>query len=115
MTKSSPTFLLAAIALSVVAGFAGSAANRAGQRDVVVPEGPWLTGNCYRVFPHDRDQFYVFKVLGFRQFEPAIGGPWIQVESYPPPLSQPGARPPAPLWLNTQSLFAVQAWTCKEP
>jgi hypothetical protein len=68
----------------------------------------WEVGRCYRVYPHDRDQFY-----GFRVLEPPRGQ-WVRAQPDPPPLQRPGMPPPAPFWLNTSSLFGVQEWTCAE-
>jgi hypothetical protein len=67
---------------------------------------PWQVGRCYRVFPENRDQLYIFKVAA-----PPIG-PWIRVETDPAATRVPGARPQSPLWLNANTLFAVQEWTC---
>ena len=69
---------------------------------------PWQVGRCYRVFPADRDQTYIFKVLG-----PASGD-WLRVQSDPAASRVPGARPTVPLWLNLQSPFAIQEWPCTE-
>jgi hypothetical protein len=66
----------------------------------------WQVGQCYRVFPENRDQLYIFKVL-----EPPAGS-WIRVQSDPKSPVVPGARPQVPLWLNTNSAFAVQEWSC---
>jgi hypothetical protein len=68
----------------------------------------WEVGRCYRVFPHDRDQFYRFRVL-----EPQRGQ-WVRVEPDPPPIKTPAMRQQAPLWLNVNSQFAVQEWTCAD-
>ena len=38
---------------------------------------PWQAGHCYRIFPENRDQMYVFKVI-----EPS-SGPWIRVQTDP--------------------------------
>lgn len=67
---------------------------------------PWQVGQCYRVFPADRDTLYTFKVL-----EPPVGG-WVRVESAPSSPLTPGGLRQAPLWLNTASAFAVQEWSC---
>jgi hypothetical protein len=66
----------------------------------------WQVGQCYRVFPENRDQLYIFKVL-----EPPAGS-WIRVQSDPQTPLAPGARPAAALWLNTTSVFAVHEWSC---
>jgi hypothetical protein len=66
----------------------------------------WEVGECYRVFPANRDQLYIFKVL-----EPPRGA-WIRVQSDPSNPPVPGARPQVPLWLNQSSAFAVQQWPC---
>ena len=67
---------------------------------------PWQAGHGYRIFPENRDQLYVFKVI-----EPS-SGPWIRVQTDPAAPRVPGARPEAPLWLNGNAVFAVQEWTC---
>jgi hypothetical protein len=70
-------------------------------------DAPWQVGRCYRVFPSAPDKFHTFKVLE-RQ-----SGAWVRVE--PSPASSvpvPGGRPQAPLWINTDSPFAVQEWSC---
>jgi hypothetical protein len=46
---------------------------------------PWQIGRCYRVFPAERDQTYVFKVLD----PPA--GQWLRVQSDPAAPRVPGA------------------------
>jgi hypothetical protein len=94
----------------VIAGLASVAsitAPRSPQRDSAQESAqPWQEGKCYRVFPADRDQLYVFKVLE----EPA--GQWVRVQADPAGIRVPGAKPQAPLWLNVASQFAVQEWTC---
>jgi hypothetical protein len=67
---------------------------------------PWQVGHCYRVFPENRDQLYIFKVAA------PPTGPWIRVETDPAATRVPGAKPQTPLWLNANTLFAVQEWTC---
>lgn len=67
---------------------------------------PWEVGRCYRVFPADRDQLYIFKVI-----EPPAGS-WVRVQPDPAGIRVPGARAQAPLWLNLNSPFAVQEWSC---
>jgi hypothetical protein len=67
---------------------------------------PWVVGRCYRVFPSEPDRFQTFKVL-----EPATGI-WVRVQPSPSSPMVPGARPQAPLWINTSTPFAVQEWTC---
>ena len=84
---------------------AGGPAGLAAQDVQEAPE-PWQPGRCYRVFPAERDQLYVFRVV-----EPPSGG-WVRVQADPSSARVPGARPAAPLWLNTASLFAVQEWAC---
>ncbi|MGH9371298.1 MAG: hypothetical protein ACRD15_07200 [Vicinamibacterales bacterium] len=68
----------------------------------------WQVDRCYRVYPHDRDQFY-----GFRVLEPPKGQ-WVRAQPDPAPMQGPGMRPPAPFWLNADSLFGVQEWPCSE-
>jgi hypothetical protein len=68
----------------------------------------WQVGRCYRVFPHDRDQFYHFRVLE------APSGQWVRVQPHPAPIKTPAMRPQAPLWLNANSQFAVQEWSCSD-
>lgn len=69
-------------------------------------QGPWDVGKCYRVFPQDRDQFYLFRVV-----EPPQGG-YVRVAAEPPPRLGTGAPPPMPFWLVTGALFGVQEWPC---
>ncbi len=79
-------------------------------QDSTVPAGaPWQVGRCYRVFPSTANTFHTFKVL-----EPASGG-WVRVQPSPSSPVVPGARPQAPLWINGQSPFAVQEWSCDSP
>ena len=88
-----------------------AAAYLTGGRERLIAQSPspdlWQIGRCYRVYPHDREQFYDFRVLE------AIRGHWVRAEPDPPPLQRPGMPPPAPFWLNTDSLFAVQQWRCE--
>jgi hypothetical protein len=73
------------------------------------PQGElWEVGRCYRVYPHDRDTFYGFRVLE------APKGQWVRALPDPPPMQRPGMPAPAPFWLNTSSLFGVQEWSCAE-
>jgi hypothetical protein len=69
---------------------------------------PWQVGQCYRVFPADRDTFYTFKVLD------APEGPWVRVQSVPASPPVPGANPPVVQWLNSTSAFMVQQSECPE-
>ena len=85
-------------------GVAGHARQTATQE--AATEQLWRVGECYRVFPANRDQLYTFKVL-----EPPRGA-WIRVQTDPSNAPVPGARPQAPLWLNQTSAFAVQQWPC---
>jgi hypothetical protein len=66
----------------------------------------WQTGRCYRVFPSDPDAFHLFKVMDI----PIAG--WVRVQTQPVLPPAPGVPPPAALWLNTNSPFAVQEWPC---
>jgi hypothetical protein len=75
-------------------------------RAAAQPVAQWQSGQCYRVFPHNRDQFYVFKVIERAE------GTWVRVEVDPRNPVVPGARPALPLWLNTDALFAAQEWPC---
>lgn len=68
--------------------------------------GPWEVGKCYRVFPQDRDTFYLFRVV-----EPPQGG-YVRVAAEPPPRLGTGAPPPAPFWLVISSQFGVQESSC---
>lgn len=68
--------------------------------------GPWEVGKCYRVFPQDRDQFYLFRVV-----EPPHGG-YVRVAAEPLPRLGTGGPPPAPFWLIIDSQFGVQEWPC---
>jgi hypothetical protein len=51
---------------------------------------------------------HIFKVAA------APNGPWIRVHSDPAATKVPGARPEAPLWLNANTVFAVQEWSCSD-
>jgi hypothetical protein len=82
-----------------------SSSTAASQSQPAAPQ-PWQVGQCYRIFPADRDTLYTFKVL-----EPPVGG-WVRVESAPSSPPTPGGLRQAPLWLNTTAAFAVQEWSC---
>ena len=97
--------LLVAAAISVLGvGVALHARHTAPQG--AATEQLWQVGECYRVFPANRDQLYTFKVLESPR------GDWIRVQNDPSNAPVPGARPQAPLWLNQTSAFAVQQWPC---
>ena len=98
------TFLTATVVLGISAAVYLSAGRERLNAQSPSPE-LWEVGRCYRVYPHDREQFYDFRVL-----EP-MRGHWVRAEP-DPLLRRPGMAPPAPFWLNTDSLFAVQQWSC---
>jgi hypothetical protein len=90
----------------VLAGVVRLSPRAASAQPDVRPQ-PWQVGKCYRVFPADRDQLYIFKVL-----EPPAGA-WVRVQSDPSNPEVPGARPQAAVWLNTASAFSIQEWPCQ--
>ena len=67
---------------------------------------PWEVGKCYRVYPQDRDQFYLFRVV-----EPPTAT-YVRVAAEPLPRLGTGAPPPMPFWLVINSQFGVQEWPC---
>jgi hypothetical protein len=93
------------VSAALVAASAGISSTQVSE---VKPSRPWQVGQCYRVFPADRDTIYTFKVL-----EPS-SGPWIRVMALPSTPLGPGAKPQAALWINSASTFAVQEWSCTD-
>jgi hypothetical protein len=96
------------VAAASLAGIAAGQGRAEPDRQFAPAREPFEVNRCYRVFPHDRDQFYLFRVVA------APSGPWVAVQTEPPPRRVPGGQPPAPLWLNANGLFAVQEWSCAE-
>ena len=99
--------LFCSIAIATLTGLAASQ-ERAEPTQPARAAEPFQVDRCYRVFPQNRDQFYLFRVVA------APSGPWVAVQTEPAPRRVPGGPPPAPLWLNANGLFAVQEWTCAE-
>jgi len=93
----------AAVATATAVASVGLARQEVGQS-----REPWQAGRCYRVFPEDREQLYIFKVL-----DPPSGG-YVRVQTDPSAQRVPGARPQQPLWLSTAGMFAVQEWPCSD-
>jgi hypothetical protein len=111
--KASSGVVMKSLVLAGIVGMVGACAFVVGLRatagqDAADRTEPFVVGRCYRVFPADRDQTYIFKVIG-----PATGE-WLRVQSDPAAPRVPGARPTVPLWLNLRSPFAVQEWSCSE-
>jgi hypothetical protein len=94
------------VSAALVAASAGISSTQVSEQ--VTASRPWQVGQCYRVFPADRDTIYTFKVL-----EPP-SGPWIRVMALPSTPLGPGAKPQAALWINSASTFAVQEWSCTD-
>jgi hypothetical protein len=80
----------------------------AGQTSSAAAVNMFQVGQCYRVFPANRDTFYTFKVLE------APSGPWVRVQQMPALPPVPGARPGVTQWLNSGSAFMVQEWSCQD-
>jgi hypothetical protein len=77
-------------------------------QDSAAGASPWQVGRCYRVFPSTPDKFHSFRVLE----NPSNG--WVRVEPWrPSSIPVPGGPAQAALWINTQSPFAVQEWSCE--
>ncbi len=98
--------VLLAVVLGVVVRLNPRAVSASSPQAGAGPQ-PWQVGKCYRVFPSNRDQLYIFKVL-----EPPAGS-WIRVQADPSNPEVPGARPQAAVWLNAASAFSIQEWTCQ--
>jgi hypothetical protein len=67
---------------------------------------PWQTGGCYRVYRIGNDVPEIFKVAASPE------GSWVRVEADPRAPWVPGGRPTARVWLNLNSVFVVQEWSC---
>jgi hypothetical protein len=100
--------IVCGLAAASLAGVAARQGRDEPERPTVAAREPFEVDRCYRVFPQNRDQFYLFRVVA------APSGPWVAVRTEPAPTRVPGGRPPAPLWLNANGLFAVQEWGCAE-
>ena len=96
------------VAFAAVAGITVGQERGEPQRQTAAAKEPFEVQRCYRVFPQNRDQFYLFRVVG------VPSGPWIPVQTEPAPLRVPGSPPPAPLGLNGNGLFAVQECSCAD-
>lgn len=97
-------------AMSVVtamglAGLLGMAAAPGAARQSVSQE-PWTPGYCYRVTIIYPEQQHTLRVLE------APRGAWVRVVSDPASPRVPGAPPRSPVWLNTASVFTLQAVEC---
>jgi hypothetical protein len=99
--------LTAGLALLLVAGASRLYVVAQSEQSAAAGSTLWQTGRCYRVFPSDPDTFHLFRVMDVPT------GIWVRVQARPLLPQAPGVPPPAPLWLNTSSPFAVQEWPCQ--
>jgi hypothetical protein len=104
------TLVAIGLAVAVAAGIAAAGAHdeRFNQGRNSAGAQPWQVDRCYRVFPANRDTFYTFKVL-----EAPTNG-WVRVQAVPALPTVPGGAQPVTQWLNSQSAFLVQDWSCPE-
>ena len=107
-----PTIPIAALVLAALAGLAASDTPRGvearqGSQTPAPPVAPWQVGHCYRIFFLTDTPPYILKIQD-------VAGDWARVTEDPTSPRVPGARPSAPIWLNTRIVFAVQEWPCSD-